>query len=93
MTIEGDAHTSFASVAEPAMRFMDNPNSLGCSAIMQNVDVDVDGLDNPFPALGGPPAGVEYLADGPPPCGIDPVPKSIHPGRQHVITLVAARSL
>ena len=91
VSIEGGSHVSFASVAEPAMRFVDNPDNLGCEGILGAVDIE-ENPGNPFPEFGGAQAGVVYDPDVEPPCAVNPLPKSIHPGRQHMITTIAVRS-
>ena len=89
LSIEGGAHTSFASLAEPAMRFFHNPDSLGCGALTENLDQRSE--ENPFAGLGGADDGVVFV-DTPPLCSLEPLPPAIHPGRQHMITVLAVRS-
>ena len=90
LSIAGGAHTSFASLAEPGMRLFDNPDSVGCGGLIENLDRRSD--ENPFAGLGGADDGVVFAADAPPPCSGGPLPPAIHPGRQQMITVVAVRS-
>lgn len=90
LSIEGGSHTAFASLAEPWMRLFDNPDSLGCYALTENLG-QASG-ENPFAGLGGADEGVVFDGDAPPPCSVLPLSESIHPGRQHMMTLVAVRS-
>ena len=50
LAIEGGTHISFASVAEPAMRFADHPDSLACEALQAGGEQAGD--ENPFAGLG-----------------------------------------
>ena len=89
LAIEGGTHISFASVAEPAMRFADHPDSLACDALLAGGEEAGD--ENPFLGLGN-------LGDGinPNQSQLDicsrPLGKAIHPGRQQMITQVAVVS-
>jgi predicted dienelactone hydrolase len=89
LTIKGGAHTSFVGLADPAFRFMEHPDSLGCESLTAGNDEAPS--DNPFAVLGG-------LADGinPEATALDictrPLGSAIHPGRQHMITQAAVVS-
>lgn len=86
LSIEGGAHTSFVAVAEPAFRWMGNPDSLGCTAILANVtDEPVD----VFAVLGDLTDGIVTDPNAPALCSQNPLPESIHPGRQHMMTQIA----
>lgn len=90
LTIEGGSHTSFASVAEPLVRFMSNPDSLGCAAVLANIEGDSS--ENVFADLGDASDGIVFDADAPALCSVDPLPEAIHPGRQQMITQIAVLS-
>ena len=89
LTIADGSHTAFASMAEPMMRGMNNPDSIGCDAVMQNIDRDSD--ENPFAALGGESEGI-VTPDVSGLCVTTPLPESLHPGRQHMITQIGVLS-
>lgn len=82
LTIRGGAHTSFVSLAEPSMRFMDNPDSLGCDVLLAGGD---DAPGDPFSVLGDLSDGVNPEATRLAIC-TRPLGKAMHPGRQHMIT-------
>lgn len=90
LTIKGGSHTSFASVAEPLARFMSNPDSLGCAAVLANFDSDTS--ENVFAELGNASDGVVFDSDAPALCSMNPLPEAIHPGRQQMITQIAVLS-
>ena len=92
LTIATGSHTGFTNLAEPAMRLFDNPDSLGCGALMQNLDISPD--VNPFGSLTSESDGIVDPETGQMamPCELDPLPSAIHPGRQHMITLLAVTS-
>ena len=89
LTIKGASHTSFASVAEPLMRGMNNPDVLGCDAVLQNLGTEPVG--NRFAALGGEEEGIVFPEESTL-CINSPLPESLHPGRQHMITQVGVLS-
>jgi dienelactone hydrolase len=83
-TFRGATHTGFSYAAYQFMENMDNPDLLGCKALMAGLSLDVD-----FPALlGGEDAGVvdRYT---PLPCSVSPLPTSIRPSRQEGLTILA----
>jgi hypothetical protein len=89
LTIEGASHAAFASIAEPFMRGMHNPDEIACDAVLQNIDRD--SAANPFESLGGENEGiVEPGISGL--CDKMPLPPSLHPGRQHMITQLGVLS-
>ncbi len=87
ISIAGGSHTGFAHFAEPYFRFVDHPDSVGCDALMENLDAEPD--EDAFPDFGGERMGVELGDEPPRPCQVDLTSKAIHPGRQHMITLLA----
>lgn len=89
LTIAGGAHTSFVALAEPTFRLMNNPDSLGCAAILASIDEDPGDV---FAGLGDESDGVVRDRNAPPLCQRNPLPASIHPGRQQMITQLAVLS-
>jgi len=85
VSIEGGSHLGFVGAAEPIFRFMDNPDSIGCSAVLAALGEDTNAL---FAALYNPATGVDRSRDVPGICA-DPVEAAIHPGRQQMINQVA----
>lgn len=89
LTIEGASHTGFVSLAEPAMRFFDHPDSIGCDTLTSNLSEAPE--ENPFSGLGGLEDGVNSEKRGPPLCS-KPLIISLHPGRQQMIAQVGVLS-
>jgi predicted dienelactone hydrolase len=89
LAIEGGTHISFASVAEPAMRFADHPDSLACDALQAGTEQAGD--DNPFAQLGDLSDGVNPAQTALVICA-NPLGEAMHPGRQQMITQVAVVS-
>ncbi len=90
LTIKGGSHTSFASIAEPLVRFMTNPDSLGCAAVLANIESDTS--ENVFADLGDASDGVVFDSAAPALCSASPLAEAIHPGRQQMITQIAVLS-
>jgi predicted dienelactone hydrolase len=86
VTILGGTHLGFASVAEPMLRFMRHPDSLGCAAVLANLDSDPN---DSLKQLGGAAEGIVVDPTAPQVCEITPDEKALHPGEQHRITSVA----
>jgi predicted dienelactone hydrolase len=89
LTIAGGAHTSFVTLAEPMFRLMDNPDSLGCTAILASINEDSGDV---FEGLGDKSDGVVRDQNAPALCHQNPLPLSIHPGRQQMMTQIAVLS-
>ena len=87
LTIAAGSHTGFASIADPLFRFVRNPDAIGCGALMNNLELGEG--DNPFENLGTVEDGLSLDDPGILPCQRE-LGKAIHPGRQHMITLIAA---
>ena len=87
--IDGGTHLGFVGAAEPAFRFMHNPDSLGCSAVLSVLDEDPNDI---FAKLGSINEGVYMPPDTPSVCELMPLREASHPGRQHMITRVAVLS-
>ena len=93
LTIRDGSHLSFAAVAEPSMRFMDHPDSLGCDAIIAAIPEAADGGEesNPFAALGDLKDGINPELTQLTIC-TRPLGRALHPGRQQMITQVGGVS-
>jgi predicted dienelactone hydrolase len=89
LTIRDGAHTSFVSLAEPAMRFMNHPDSLGCDALTGNREEAAD--DDPFAGLGDMNDGINPDQTRLAICN-KPLGKALHPGRQQMIAEVGVVS-
>jgi predicted dienelactone hydrolase len=87
LSIAAGSHTGFAGIADPLFRFVDHPDSTGCSALMANIDLQQN--EFPFTGLGGEENGI-VIIDQTLPCQKSPLPKALHPGRQHMITTLGA---
>ncbi|MEX2469881.1 MAG: hypothetical protein WD396_09010, partial [Pseudohongiellaceae bacterium] len=83
--IEAGSHLGFADIAEPAFRFMETPDSLGCSAVLAALGENPNAL---FDELGTAAIGVDRGRDLPGICE-DVLQPALHPGRQQMITQVA----
>jgi len=88
ISIEGGSHLGFTGIAEPMLRFMSNPDSLGCAAVMAVLDEDPNDI---FSQLGSAEEGVDMTRDLPGICDYG-YAETTHPGRQQMITQIAAVS-
>lgn len=88
VTIDGGSHLGFTGIAEPMLRYMDNPDTLGCGAVMAVLDEDPTEV---FTLLGGTAQGVDMNRDLPGICDYG-YPETTHPGRQQMITQIATLS-
>ncbi|MCB1616240.1 MAG: hypothetical protein KDI30_09525, partial [Pseudomonadales bacterium] len=89
VTIRGGSHTGFAGIASILFRWIDNPDTVGCSSIKKNIPRNVE--DNFLTPLGGEEKGVIVL-DRSLPCEVSPLPKAIAPADQQMITTLAIYS-
>lgn len=89
VTIAGGTHLGFVGAAEPSFRFMHNPDSLGCSAVLSVLDEDPNDV---FATLGTVAEGVYMPPETPGVCDLMPLREASHPGRQHMITNIAVLS-
>jgi len=88
LTIRGASHTAFVDLAEPAMRFMDHPDSIACESLKA---ARGNSEENPFAALGDASDGINPAQTQLAIC-TRALGKAMHPGRQHLITEVAVLS-
>lgn len=90
LSIRGGTHLGFAALSEPMMRFLGDPDALGCAAVLSSIgDSSVNAI---FAELGTEAEGVAAGADIPDVCEILPDEEPAHPGRQQMITTVAVLS-
>ena len=89
LVINGGSHLGFAGIADPAFRFMDNPDGIACTAVLGVLD-DQSSVD--YSLFGETDEGVDTALASPEICGDMPPPEAIHPGRQIMITLIALSS-
>ena len=90
LSIWGGTHLGFAGLSEPMMRFTDDPDALGCGAVLSSIG---DGSTNDvYRELGSASDGVVVSDDIPDVCDILPNEQTAHPGRQQMITTIAVLS-
>lgn len=88
VTVLGGSHTGFAGPAG-SLRWMDNPDALGCYMVNRSIDDDMD--DPWFELLGTPEQGIDYNAVNEL-CQVDPLPVTMNPLRQQMITALVVRA-
>ena len=88
ITIEGGTHLGFIGLADPAFRFMDNPDTLGCTAVMAVLGENPNAA---FETTGTPAEGIDPARDLPGICDYG-YGAALHPGRQQMITEIATLS-
>ncbi|MEZ5571246.1 MAG: hypothetical protein R3E64_04405 [Halioglobus sp.] len=88
ITITGGSHTGFAGPAAP-LRWLDNPDALGCFMVMRNVDVAEE--DSWFELIGTPEQGIDYSAKNEL-CQVNPLPRAMNVLRQQMISSVVVSS-
>lgn len=88
VTIERGSHLGFLGAADPAFRFMDNPDTLGCAGVLAVVGEDPNAA---FELLGGVEEGIDLQRDLPGLCENEML-EAVHPGRQRMITQIAVLS-
>jgi predicted dienelactone hydrolase len=90
LSIRGGTHLGFAALSEPMMRFLDDPDSLGCGAVLSSIGER--STNDVFKTLGSESDGVVVGDDIPDVCEILPSEEVAHPGRQQMITTIAVYS-
>ena len=88
ITIEGGTHLGFIGLADPAFRFMDNPDTLGCTAVMAVLGENPNAA---FETMGTLAEGIDPTRDLPGICDYG-YGAALHPGRQQMITEIATLS-
>jgi len=89
ITIEGGSHLGFIGLSDPLFRFMNNPDSIGCQAVLAVLDQNPDDM---FLALGTEAEGVVANPEAPDVCEKMPALEASHPGQQQLITQIAVLS-
>jgi predicted dienelactone hydrolase len=92
LSIAGASHAGFAALADGfPLRLLDNPDSIGCAALMRNLGERMpDPASNPFTNLGRAEDGVVIDPDMPLPCRGGAPDHALAAGRQLMITRLAA---
>lgn len=89
VTVSGASHTGFAGPAAP-LRWMDNPDALGCYMVKNNIDESI--AQGPwYDRIGTTEQGINHEAVIEL-CLVDPLPKAMNVLRQHMITTVVVSS-
>ncbi len=88
VTVKGASHTGFAGPAG-ALRWMNNPDALGCFVVMSTIEDDVE--EPWYELLGTPEQGIDYDSVNEL-CLVDPLPAAMNPLRQQMITAVVVRA-
>ena len=88
VTVVNGSHTGFSGQASP-LRWMDNPDALGCYVVEHNIENDVE--EPWFDLLGTAEQGIDHSAINEL-CQMDPLPVAMNPLRQHMITAVTVRA-
>ena len=86
VTIAGGSHLGFLAIADPIFRFMHNPDSIGCQAVLSVLE---DGTDDVFVSFGSESDGVLLDPNVPTICATLPPREAAHPGRQTMILEIA----
>ena len=90
LSIRGGTHLGFAALSEPMMRFIDDPDSLGCGAVLSSIGAG--STNDIFKSLGTVGEGIRVGDSIPDVCEILPNEEAAHPGRQQMITTIAVLS-
>jgi len=88
VTVTSASHTGFAGPAA-SLRWMDNPDALGCYMVNRNIENDLE--ESWLDQLGTPEQGIDYDAPNGL-CELDPLPVAMNPLRQHMITALVVRA-
>ncbi|MDP6979422.1 MAG: hypothetical protein QF570_12615 [Myxococcota bacterium] len=89
VTISGATHAGFSNMASGLMRVLGNPDSVGCTALMFNLDIEPG--ENHFEDLGNEASGYVDASNMPLPCERE-FSEVMAAGHQHLITTVAVRA-
>lgn len=88
VTVTGASHSGFAGPTAN-IRWMDNPDALGCWMVSRNIG---DSMDEPwYDRIGSPEQGVNHDAESEL-CLMDPLPPAMNVLRQQMITAVVVTS-
>jgi pimeloyl-ACP methyl ester carboxylesterase len=95
VTLESGSHVGFIDMAPTLFRWLDNPDKLGCTALMHGLKTAQQASNNgkPLPGLGeligGP--GVDAMSSTPP-CQTTEFTRAMRPARQHTLVTLAIYS-
>jgi len=92
VTLVGASHAGFAQPASTLMRFMDNPDVVGCREVVDNLNPEISASNGEFlQALGDAEDGI--ATDSPIAfCTTELIPRAMDPSRQHMFTTLAAHA-
>ncbi len=92
VTLDQASHAAFAQPASTVMRFIDNPDGIGCRVVTEYLDVDVAKANLAFMAqLGDREDGINgdgELAF----CTTELIPRAMQAARQHMFTTLAVHA-
>ena len=90
VTLKNASHAGFAQPASTIMRFIDNPDGIGCRAVKKELGADLDLQNKEFTALLDATedgidlnASIEF-------CNAPPIPVAMQAARQHMFTTLAS---
>ncbi len=90
VTLKQASHAGFAQPASTIMRFIKNPDEVGCSTMQEEVTGDIDHQTEKFvELLGGAEEGIDMDARLTF-CSSAPIPVAMEATRQHMFTTLAA---
>ena len=89
VTIDGATHAGFSGMASGLMRVLGNPDSIGCTALMTNLDIETG--ENPFEDLGDEASGYVDASNALLPCQKQ-FSEVMAAGHQHLVATVAVRA-
>jgi predicted dienelactone hydrolase len=89
VTLKGASHAGFAQPASTIMRFIPNPDVVGCEQVTAEVgDTITVGSDELIAELGGAADGVD-MDENMDFCASPPIPEAMKASRQHMFTTLA----
>ena len=88
VTIDGGSHLGFVGLSEPTFRFMDNPDTIGCQAVMAVLGENPNDV---FVTMSAGSPVIDMNRDVPGICDYG-YGETTHPGRQQMITQLAVTS-
>ncbi len=93
VTLKNASHAGFAQPASTFMRFIRNPDGVGCREVRKGLQNKPAGAKEPefMPGLDGTEYGID-LSDRTEPCTTPPIPVAMKAARQHMFTTLAAHA-
>lgn len=92
VTLNGASHAGFAQPASTVMRYMDNPDGVGCRVVVENIGPEVTASNGELlVALGDAEDGIDVNAQIAF-CSSEPPPEAMKASRQHMFTTLAAHA-